>query len=110
MGVESAADRSIFLSASDFGMTGTLVPVGGAAAPITGIFDNEYLLIGESGDTAGLSSATPVFLVRAADLPASGVQGGALSLTIDGAARSYLVAEIKPDGTGMTELRLTRAD
>lgn len=110
MGVESAADRAIFLDVNDFGMTGTLVPVGGAAAPLNGIFDNEYLMIAESAESAGMSSATPVFLVRSADLPASGVKGGALSLTVDGAARSYLVAEIKPDGTGMSELRLTRAD
>lgn len=68
---------------------------------VEGIFDNGY----EQIDMAtGISSSGPVFTMASALVPT-----GVVELPLVVAGVSYQVAEHKPDGTGMSVLRLRRA-
>ena len=82
-------DTGAFLS--DFGVAAT---VGGI--PMVGIFDDAY------SDVLGIvAGTTPVLLVAESD--AILVAVGDIASVSDG---TYAVAEIQPDGTGMTRLLL----
>ncbi|WP_420578786.1 head-tail joining protein [Oceaniradius stylonematis] len=105
MPVESASDRAAFVSVDDFGATGQVLVDGHAPIALNGIFDEGYSLVGDIDDTEGMSSAEPTLTVRTADLPTS-LERARLALTVDGVARLFDIVEPKPDGTGMTELRL----
>tara|TARA_R100000541_G_scaffold35435_1_gene43696 strand:- start:108 stop:413 length:306 start_codon:yes stop_codon:yes gene_type:complete len=98
MPVETATDRAIILS--DFGLTATYTPVGGAAKSITVIFDNDYYSADGSGSVA-FAMTQPKAQARTLDL--TGVVEGA-SLVIEGV--SYIIRVVMPDGTGMTEVML----
>lgn len=105
MAVETAADRLSMVSADDFGVTATYAPQpSGSSASIEGIFDREFELVDFDGDTA-VASRGPVFMCRSADVEAT-ANGGRTGdyLTVSGTA--YTIRIIRPDGTGMTELRL----
>jgi hypothetical protein len=96
MTVESAADRAAFLDTDDFGVTASL----NGGADISGIFDIDYYeAIGESG--GGVETQSPMFTARTSDLPGVAIDD---TLTIDGT--DWLVCSVRPDGTGMTVLRL----
>lgn len=86
-------DFTAFFNAAEFADPATL---GGV--PVTGIFDNDYLLEDLGG---GMAASGPVFTLASADVPA-GVAG--LLLVVHGT--SYKVVELMPDGTGVTALRL----
>ena len=92
MPVESDADRATLLA--DFGIA---VTVYGNA--IVAIFDNDYVAVDLDGVT--LESLGPVLLCETADV-SSVAQGDAAVVN----AVNYTVAEVRPDGTGMTLLRL----
>ena len=78
---------------ADFGVAAT---VDGVA--VTGIFDNDY------GDPLGLvAGSRPVLQVIASAVPSVDL-GDAVTI----GALSYTVAEIQPDGTGMTRLVLEK--
>jgi len=83
-------DFSAFMA--DFGVPAT---IGGA--PVTVIFDNEYLA------ALDVESSNPVALAASADVSAV-VQGDAAVIS----AVNYTVAGIQPDGTGMTILELEK--
>tara|TARA_R110000751_G_scaffold146094_9_gene250015 strand:+ start:20084 stop:20419 length:336 start_codon:yes stop_codon:yes gene_type:complete len=107
MAVESAADRAVFLDADEHGLQAMITPSGMAAVPVSGIFDENYSLIGETDEASGLSSREPTLTVRSADLPNVELRGGVVALTdLSGANRLFKIVEPKPDGTGITELRL----
>lgn len=76
---------------ADFGLAAT---VGGVS--VFGIFDAEYA---NAFDV--VAGSTPVLLVRSADVPAV-TRGDAVVLN----ATSYTVADIQPDGQGLTRLIL----
>lgn len=95
MAAESAADRLAFFDTDDFAVTAT---IGGQS--VAGIFDDDYSAV-EFG-TAAIESNAPVFHCRTVDLPA--ITLGTTTCTISGTA--YVIVENKPDGTGMTMLRL----
>lgn len=79
---------------SDFA---TLAILAGGAT-VRGIFDNGAI----SGGALGMIGATnPTFTAKSADLSGVSVSG---AITVNGTV--YSVAEIEPDGTGMTLLRL----
>jgi hypothetical protein len=119
MPVESAADRASFLSADEFGVTASFTPAsGGATIPLTGIFDNDYLDLDVEGEV-GVASRSPRFVAATADLDAAGgaSDGATLELTLAqlqaagldvNFAGTYKVRIVKPDGTGMTELKLEK--
>lgn len=76
---------------TDFGVAAV---VGGVSC--TGIFDKAF------SDVLGIVAGTsPTFLVAAAAVPAAAVGD-----TVTIAAVAYTIAEIQPDGTGMTRLIL----
>lgn len=82
-------DAAPFLT--DFGVAAT---VGGVS--LTGIFDNAY------ADPFGMVAATsPVLLAADSDVAAAEI-GDLVSV----GGGTYAVAEIQPDGTGMTRLML----
>jgi hypothetical protein len=75
--------------------------IGGLQVEV--MFDREYLAPGLGG--SGISSGQPSVRALVADLPAILVGSTAVSV----AGGSYVVAEARPDGMGMTRLMLERA-
>ncbi len=100
MAVESAADRAIFVSADDFGVTASYTPTGGSASNVKGIFDNEYFETDAGGEVA-FALQQPMFHCRTADV-SSAAEGDAITIN----AVAYTVRNVRPDGTGMTMLIL----
>lgn len=92
MAAETEADRLAFFNADDFG---AVFIVG--ANSVAGVLDDQYL---DQLDTTG---TTPVFTCRSSDVNAAGIARGT-SGTINGV--TYVVRNIKPDGTGMSDLIL----
>ena len=89
-------DLSIFFA--DFGVDATL-----AAAPVRGIFDDDYV---DSGLGArGMAGSGPAFTLASAQVPAS-PYGAALVVPGHG---NYSVVEHRPDGTGLSVLLLEKA-
>lgn len=106
MPVESAADRLTFLDADEFGVEASYTPSGGVNAAITGIFNDPHLEV-IVGDAAPVADSQPTFTCRSADLPAAAAGGDAGdTLAVDGI--TYQVADLQPDGTGMTVITLGR--
>lgn len=105
MGVETAADRAVFLSAAGFGTAVTYRPAGNLSLTmqILGIFDAAHLSV-DVGSGVPVSSTNPILTCRSADLTNGGKEGD--RLTIDGV--DYLVRDVQPDGTGMTVLELEK--
>lgn len=99
MAVEDADDLAGFFDADDFAVTATLT--GGGT--VEGIFDAEYYAALDGIAGVAVESSQPAFTAPTSDL--SGVGQGD-TLTIDGA--TYEVVEVKPDGTGVTTLRLLK--
>ncbi len=93
-------DLDIYFDA--FGADATYTALGGSAAAISVIFDNEFAAAQGLG-LAGVDGSTPQALCKTSDV--SGATRGA-SLSIGGV--TYKVTEVMPDGTGMTTLRLSR--
>jgi hypothetical protein len=100
MPIESDADRAVFTAASDFGVVARYLPLsGGAANNIQGIFDTNYMQIDGNGEVS-VSGNLPRFVCASLLLADSGREGD--QLLING--KNYVVREVRPDGTGMTEL------
>jgi hypothetical protein len=76
---------------TDFGVTATLASGG----TVRGIFDNGFV------DVFGVSETEKAFTAATADVSALAYGN---TVTISGTA--YTVAELQPDGTGMTRVRL----
>jgi hypothetical protein len=89
MPVETDADRAVFVD-------------DGGTASFTALFDADYQLIAPPFLDGGAEGAGPQITARSSDIPAQAVHGDAV--TIDG--RAYRAVEFKPDGTGMTVVRL----
>jgi hypothetical protein len=75
----------------DFGVTATL----SSGAAVRGIFDNGFV------DAFGVSETEKAFTAATAEVSALAYGN---TVTISGTA--YTVAELQPDGTGMTRVRL----
>ena len=102
MGVESAADRAVFVNPDDFGVTAYITQGGGAEVAVNGVFDNAHLMV-DAGE-AGVSSTAPVITCRTADLALLGLGNARTGDTLRIAAISYTLTDVQPDGTGMTTL------
>lgn len=72
---------------------------------VEGIFSNGYSAPDLSG--AGFSSREPMFTCLAADA-AGVVDKESIAVTHQGVTTTYKVAEIEPDGTGLTTLVLKK--
>lgn len=104
MGIESAADRLVYLDPDVFGTEVTYTAVGGGApAAITGIFDAAAEAI-ELNMGVAIASVAPQVVVRTSDLANGGRQGD--TFVIEG--NTYKAADVSPDGTGFTTVRLER--
>lgn len=106
MAVESAADRAIFVSPDDFGVTASYTQNEGTPVAINGIFDRSFMAI-ETGDGA-VTGVSVTFTCRADDLEqllyGKSRQGD--RVTIDG--DRWTVVEPQADGTGMVVLVLQK--
>lgn len=102
------ADLPTMFNVSEFGEAATIgLPVGLAGVELVGIFDAEFLFV----DLAeGVESAAPALWIPTGDIPAAMATalntGAAVTLAIRGV--SYGVVETKPDGAGVTVLRLRK--
>lgn len=101
MAAESDADRLDFFDSDDFGVTASF---GSPTGDVAGILDNEadYRQAGPRGPM--VENNVPVFWCRSSDV--SAVASGD-TVTISGV--SYKVRRIQPDGTGITQIKLTEA-
>lgn len=97
MAVETAADRAVFVG--DFGESIKLGQAHAYTGSITGIFDREYI---EAGDMQGYH---PVLTCVTADVTNVSVDSY-VTRVADGV--EYIVRVKEPDGTGMTQLILSR--
>ncbi len=89
-------DHTAFLDTDDFA---TAVTVGGVS--VNAIFDAEYVEVGFDG--VSVESVWPVLHCDETDAAvAAAVQGTTAVVN----SVNYTVAEVRPDGTGMTILRL----
>lgn len=104
MPVETDADRAIFVDDDDFAVPVSWVHAGGTAN-FSAIFDAEYQLIASPFLDGGAEGAGPQILARSSDIPATAAHGDAVTVN----ATAYRVVEFKPDGTGMTVVRLQEA-
>jgi hypothetical protein len=101
MGVETAADRAVFVNPANFGVVASYTPAGGSSASeINVIFDSGYFAVGLDA-VVPIESGQLRAVARTADLP--NVSHGA-TLVIAGV--TYKVRGNQPDGTGMTTLVL----
>lgn len=104
MPVETAADRLQFLNTDEFGVEATYTPVsGGASSTVKGIFDAATQAI-EVGLEVAISSTSPQFQCRTADLTNGGKQRDTFVI----AGVTYKAKDVQPDGTGMTVVMLEK--
>lgn len=89
-------DLAPFFSSNDFADSATL---GGVA--VLGIFDGEYV------DPLDVESSGPVFVLATASTGGT-VHGTTLVIATGHGAGTYKVRGVKPDGIGVTLLRLER--
>lgn len=83
---------------SGFAVAATYTPDGGDPSTIYGIFDDEYF---DEVGGVGIEGSAPAFHCEAADV--SGVaQGDALTVN----SVSYIIRNVRPDGTGYVVLIL----
>jgi len=95
--VETADDRLIMLS--DFGVDCTYTPSGGSPSTIKTIFLNEYYSV--DAGTVGMEMSQPIAVIRTADAP-----NLAHNDTFVVNSVTYKSVNVRPDGTGMTEVAL----
>jgi hypothetical protein len=90
-----AADRAAMEHLG--GETVTYTPGSGPAVPVTGIFDEAYVLADASD--ARVSSSGPAIFFRLADLPSDPeTDAGVVEVTVG--AKTYRRREVKKDGQG----------
>lgn len=97
-------DLADFLDDAEFADEATF---DGATAPVLGIFDRAFELVAVGNSDVG--AIGPVLVLRTADVPAN-AQGRYLRFgnLLAGGTR-WRVANVHPDGTGVTVLQLHEA-
>lgn len=81
--------------------TATHIATLNGAAQVAIVFERDYI------DALGVASTAPVAIVADRALPELGASEGD---ALDVGGTPYTVVAVEPDGTGMTILRLHRAD
>lgn len=98
--IESAADRALMFDAAAFAEAATWTPAAGAPVAVSGIYtDGHAAALG----APGVSGSAPAFSCAADTVP--GIAHGD-SLFVR--AASWRVADVQPDGSGLTRLILER--
>lgn len=98
MGIESAADRAVFLETAGFGVEVTV-----NAVTFNAIMDQAFQAIDLGG--VGIAGTRLLFIARDEDISSSSTAVGSTALI---ASVNYTVVEIEPDGTGMTSVILDK--
>lgn len=101
---ESPADQASFFVQDDWAVQARWQPKIGAPTMVVGIFDAEHVEVEvdtESG--VAIESVNPVFNMTTASMPEVQESDGLRIEEVD-----YVVREIRPDGTGVSMLRLER--
>lgn len=101
MPVETDADRALFVDTDAFGATAVWTSAGGSVS-LAAIFDADYQLLSTPFLDGGAEGSSPQIQCRSGDLPADHAQGDHVAI----GGVTYRAVEIKPDGTGMTIVRL----
>lgn len=91
-----AEDLTLFLSVDDFADTATLDGEG-----VDGIFDADYV------DALNVENSGPAFTLQTTDAQDS-AHGSTLIITSGRGLGTWKVRGIKPDGTGITVLKLEK--
>lgn len=96
-------DWDVFMSPDDFGEPVFWETQGGEFAELSGIFTSarEVVLPGEGG---GISAMLPVLVVAECAVPETASQDDDLEIR----GRNYRVADIQPDGSGLSRIVLER--
>lgn len=94
-------DLDIFFATADFAKTATYTPAVGDAKPIPVVFDAPFSLTSVQG--IEYQSDKPAATCKTSDVSSAG-EGD--TLTIDGTV--YKIAEVQPDGTGLSRLILSK--
>jgi hypothetical protein len=109
MPIETDADRRMFVREDDFAVSVQWTSNAGTAV-FSAIFDDNYALAIVPELDAGVEGSTPQILAVSSDVPADAEQGDSLIVRYGlPTAKTYIVVEFKPDGTGMTIARLQEA-
>ncbi|KQS90303.1 hypothetical protein [Rhizobium sp. Leaf386] len=109
MPVETDADLRLFINEDDWAVPCHWTSTGGAT-DFPAIFDAEYQLITSPFLDGGAEGSTPQITMCAVDVPALAAHGDAVIVNFGTVkAALYTVVEFKPDGTGMTVVRLQEA-
>lgn len=104
MPIETASDRTAFLSTDEFGAVAIYTPDGGTpSSPIAGIFDAPSIDVTLNDAASQDSRAT--FWCQVEDLPGAASAENEDELAVDGQG-AFKVWAIEPDGQGMVLLRL----
>lgn len=93
-------DFTPFFNTDDFAVSAVFTPRGGGnSSNIKGIFDKEFLSVGEQGEI-DVASTDPVFMCKTSDV--TNARAGTLVI----GSTTYNIVIDKPDGTGVTMLVL----
>lgn len=112
MPVESDADRAAFVDTGEFGASAVWTTASGAKPAIACIYDADYLLMAPALLDGGAEASLPQFVCRTKDVPDDAAHDDTVAVSrLDDAGDAvalgtFKVVEMKPDGTGMTTVRL----
>jgi hypothetical protein len=102
-------DLSTMFELDEFAIeTSIVLPADLAGTALVGIFDAAYALV-DMG--SGIESASPVLTVADSAIPAgvTAALDADAEVALDISGTTYSVVERRPDGTGVTVLRLRKA-
>ena len=95
-------DLEAFFDTDAFAQMATYMRIGFPSAQIPVIFDSEYS-VSEGIGEPGIGVASPQVLCRTADVE-NAFRGDTLAV----GGTTYYIQEVRPDGTGITTLILSR--
>lgn len=96
-------DWDVFFDPADFADAATWDTQSGELVDLNGIFE-EAREVALAGDAVGVSAIYSVLTVASVEVPASAAQGDDLEI----ANVNYRVADLQPDGSGLTRVILER--
>jgi hypothetical protein len=96
-------DWDVFFDPADFADAATWDTQGGELVDLNGIFE-EAREVALAGDAVGVSAIYSVLTVASVEVPATAAQGDDLEI----ANVNYRVADLQPDGSGLTRVILER--
>ena len=105
MSLEDAADRAAFFDTDDFGVAVTWTR-GVTPSTFDAIFDRPSIVV-DGADGGALIDRDATLWCREADLPDGAVEGDRVAIA--GESIAFACRAIRPDGSGIAIVDLTRA-